>query len=109
MVQFWKFLILEHFCLMVSFFTKIDIYIFEFLSQKAKCNKSPPFHHFLKEKSPSPRPRNPNFNFNIDLKGMSELGTERDSYGSDIFTTGSDSPGAQSGWERAWMRQRDAR
>lgn len=35
---------------------------------------------------------------------MSELGTERDSYGSN--SNGLDSPGAQSGWERAWMRQR---
>ncbi|CAM9814035.1 unnamed protein product [Scytosiphon promiscuus] len=44
------------------------------------------------------------------VQGMSELGTERDSYGSDGYTNASDSPGAQSGWERAWMRQRnDAR
>lgn len=46
----------------------------------------------------------------FSLQGMSELGTERDSYGgygSDGYTNGSDSPGAQSGWERAWMRQRD--
>eukprot|EP00903_Cladosiphon_okamuranus_P011888 g11167.t1 len=41
------------------------------------------------------------------IQGMSEMGTERDSYGSDVYTNGSDSPGAQSGWERAWMRQRD--
>ena len=35
------------------------------------------------------------------------MASERDSYGSDGYSNGSDSPGAQSGWERAWMRQRD--
>ncbi|CAM9548183.1 unnamed protein product [Ectocarpus sp. 8 AP-2014] len=45
------------------------------------------------------------------VHGMSEVGTERDSYGSEAaYTNASDSPGAHSGWERAWMRQRnDAR
>ncbi|CAM9694059.1 unnamed protein product [Ectocarpus sp. 13 AM-2016] len=45
------------------------------------------------------------------VHGMSEVGTERDSYGSETaYTNASDSPGAHSGWERAWMRQRnDAR
>ena len=38
---------------------------------------------------------------------MSELDSERDSYGSDDCSNNSDSPGGQSGWERVWMRQRD--